>query len=358
MTNKLSLTTKIIKYAVTLRRSSVKKDIKAFKFNNCVCENVRLKTKDNVSIGAYLVTPNREIQKCFVFLHGNACNRENTRAQFNFEFLGDKGICFMVLDYRGFGDSDGDFCVEGVGYDVDACVDYMFSKFGKKVNIVGFSLGGGVALEHARFNYFNKSNEIESFDVYHGQKLKSENFDDVSNSVYTNTEKTNQNNVINDINEANNISVVSDLINEESNTNMCSGMKIDLQSEDTLTTQKNIFKDKRVGKYVIISSFSSLAHRVKENTIFKIIEKIFPNCYSNLEKEFNFNSIENIKYIDKKDVLLFHGTHDTIISHRHSMLLQKVSGCVMYLESKKHLSCHMGILHSRDMWKKMLVFFD
>jgi hypothetical protein len=86
-----------------------------------------------------------------LFLHGNADNiSENLRHSNRFHRL---GFSVLIVDYRGYGLSEGNFPTESTVYeDVETAWNYLVNQRGippEKIVIYGHSLGGAIAIDLA-----------------------------------------------------------------------------------------------------------------------------------------------------------------------------------------------------------------
>lgn len=108
-------------------------------------EDVQLVTEDRVPItGWYMKSP--KPRGTVLYLHGNAGNRRDW-AQAVPEFVG-QGYNLFVLDYRGYGDSQGKPSEKGLYRDGDAAWAWLAERSrqeGVPAYILGKSLGSGVA---------------------------------------------------------------------------------------------------------------------------------------------------------------------------------------------------------------------
>lgn len=118
-------------------------------------ENLFLRTKDGVRINAFLIkhppTDAVPSRPTVVYLHGNAGNigHRLVNAKGLYENL---GCDVLMLEYRGFGRSDGTPSEEGLYWDVRAGVDHLLSRTDvdrEKIVVFGRSLGGAVAIDLA-----------------------------------------------------------------------------------------------------------------------------------------------------------------------------------------------------------------
>ncbi len=110
-----------------------------------VYEEVKLTTADGVSLhGWYL--PNPTSKKTLLFFHGNAGNiSHRLDSLLIFHRL---GLNVLIMDYRGYGRSEGNPGEDGLYRDADAAWQYLIEQRGNKAEdivIMGRSLGGAVA---------------------------------------------------------------------------------------------------------------------------------------------------------------------------------------------------------------------
>lgn len=111
-------------------------------------EDVRLKTADGESLGAWFVpaNPTNRLDLTLLFCHGNGGDIGN--CIWSAETFHDLGFDVFVFDYRGFGSSTGKPTEEGTYLDADAAWDYLTTTRGipqKSIVIFGRSLGGPIA---------------------------------------------------------------------------------------------------------------------------------------------------------------------------------------------------------------------
>lgn len=118
-------------------------------------ENIYLNTVDSKKIGAFLIKPkdiNNET-KFIIFCHGNDLERQRLHRKYD---LANKcmkfNICLLIIDYRGYGDSEGSIFTSAINLDILAGFEFLKNQFGNvNIGILGHSLGAGVALEYCRF---------------------------------------------------------------------------------------------------------------------------------------------------------------------------------------------------------------
>ncbi len=112
-------------------------------------EDVFLTTSDGVKLhGWYVPTPNRK--GVFLFFHGNAGNISH-RVD-SIDIFNSIGYDVFIIDYRGYGRSEGKPTEKGTYRDAEAAWRYLTEQRGispREIVIFGRSLGGAVAIELA-----------------------------------------------------------------------------------------------------------------------------------------------------------------------------------------------------------------
>ena len=117
-------------------------------------EDVFLRTEDGVRIHAYWLAgeeDDRPADRAILFLHGNG--GDATRRLPNAARLRDLGAHVLLLDYRGYGKSDGRPDEAGVYADARAALDHLTKDRGlpeDRIVVFGRSLGGAVAIDVVR----------------------------------------------------------------------------------------------------------------------------------------------------------------------------------------------------------------
>ncbi len=110
-------------------------------------EDVYLETEDGVRIhGFWLPAPGAT--RAILFLHGNAGNASHRLP--NAAGLVDLGASVLLLDYRGYGMSEGTPSEVGVMADARAGLSYLTGQRGvpeERIVVFGRSLGGAVAVD-------------------------------------------------------------------------------------------------------------------------------------------------------------------------------------------------------------------
>ena len=108
-------------------------------------EEITLTTSDDLKIKAWYWPGKRDAT--LLVLHGNAGHRGH-RLDWVSGFHS-RGWGIFLLDYRGYGGSEGSPTEEGLALDADAAADFLKARGVKQVVYYGRSLGAGVALSLA-----------------------------------------------------------------------------------------------------------------------------------------------------------------------------------------------------------------
>lgn len=112
-------------------------------------ENVKIKTKSSEKIGGWLVSnENKSVKKWALVLHGNSTNRNSFSKRYNVEGMIEEGIGAFIIDYRGFGDSEGEPSKTAFMEDISAAIRHFKKMRIFSISIVGYSLGTAIALEY------------------------------------------------------------------------------------------------------------------------------------------------------------------------------------------------------------------
>ena len=113
-------------------------------------EELRLRAEDGVSLHAYFL-PAPGASRALLFLHGNAGNASHRLP--NAAELVELGTHVLLIDYRGYGLSDGSPSEAGVYRDARAGLAHLLEDRGlpeKRIVVFGRSLGTAVAVDLAR----------------------------------------------------------------------------------------------------------------------------------------------------------------------------------------------------------------
>lgn len=112
-------------------------------------EDVTLQTTDGVALHGWYV-PAAGSEQVLLFFHGNAGNISHRRA--SLEVFHRLGLNVLMIDYRGYGQSQGSPSETGLYLDAAAAWAYLVDDKGFAANdvvIFGRSLGGAVAVDLA-----------------------------------------------------------------------------------------------------------------------------------------------------------------------------------------------------------------
>lgn len=110
-------------------------------------EDVFFEAPDGVRLHGWFLRPNDEPRGTILFFHGNAENiSTHVAAVF---WLAVEGYQVFLIDYRGYGKSEGTPGMEGIHVDAMAAIDRLFRMEGvdkDRIVVFGQSLGGAVAV--------------------------------------------------------------------------------------------------------------------------------------------------------------------------------------------------------------------
>jgi len=124
-------------------------------------ENVKIVCKDKIKVAAWFVKANATPKSCrtILFFHGNAGNIGSRLP--NIEVLVKRlNSNVLIIDYRGYGNSDGTPSEEGLRLDAEATLEWALNNDqidNSRIYTFGRSLGGAVAAELA----MNKGNSLK-----------------------------------------------------------------------------------------------------------------------------------------------------------------------------------------------------
>ncbi len=118
-------------------------------------QDIYFKTIDNINIHAWYCSPiykNKEVktENIFLWFHGNAGNLSH-RLELIFNLVKIPAHIFMI-DYRGYGKSEGKPSEEGLYLDAYSAWEYLQKNLNiikEKIIIAGESLGGAIAIDLA-----------------------------------------------------------------------------------------------------------------------------------------------------------------------------------------------------------------
>jgi predicted alpha/beta-fold hydrolase len=133
---------------------------KTTKFYRKNKENVYLKSDDDQFTGAYLIGNTGSINnttKFFVVCHGKGTDRHDAVKHAKLREYTAQNAIFLVVDYRGFGDSTAEFTKEGANKDIEAAFKHLKEKHkAQKIYLVGHSYGSAIALAYYKHATENK----------------------------------------------------------------------------------------------------------------------------------------------------------------------------------------------------------
>ncbi len=108
-------------------------------------DDLYLETGDGISINAWYV-PYEGADLTVLYCHGNGCNMGGSL--FYPKMFHSMGLSTFMIDYRGYGRSEGEPTEKGTYNDVEAAWKYMTEDLGKdpgSIIIYGMSLGGAIS---------------------------------------------------------------------------------------------------------------------------------------------------------------------------------------------------------------------
>ncbi len=112
-------------------------------------EDIYLTSEDGVKINGWFIR-HPQAKSTFLYFHGNAGNM--THRLEKIQMFHKLGLNIFIIDYRGYGKSEGQPTEKGVYRDARAAYDYLLSRKDidlKKIIAYGDSLGGVVAVDLA-----------------------------------------------------------------------------------------------------------------------------------------------------------------------------------------------------------------
>ena len=112
-------------------------------------EDVYIQTEDHVRVHGWLIKA-PSAQSTVLFFHGNAGNIGDRLGKIDLFYR--MGLNILIIDYRGYGKSEGYPTEEGIYKDAAAAYDYLAQRGdlkGQKIIGYGASLGGAVAVDLA-----------------------------------------------------------------------------------------------------------------------------------------------------------------------------------------------------------------
>jgi len=115
---------------------------------NLEFQDVFFKTTDNVKLNGWFV-PSKDAEYTILFCHGNAGNISHRIEKI--KFFNDLGYSVFIIDYRGYGKSQGRPSEIGFYKDAKAAYNYLLSRGIPANQIIGYgeSIGGAVIVDLA-----------------------------------------------------------------------------------------------------------------------------------------------------------------------------------------------------------------
>ncbi len=122
-------------------------------------QDVCLTSNDGTKIHGWFLPARKPVRGTVYFLHGNA---ENISTHiYSVDWLPEKGYQVFLIDYRGYGKSEGEAGLPGVIYDIEAGFEWLLNEKNvadTPVYLLGQSLGGSLGLYFAATNNQAKTN--------------------------------------------------------------------------------------------------------------------------------------------------------------------------------------------------------
>ena len=112
-------------------------------------EDVTITTQDHVKLHGWLIKA-PSARSTLIFFHGNAGNIGGRLGKI--DFFHQIGLSVLIIDYRGYGKSEGHPTEQGIYDDATAAYDYLLQRDdmkGQNIISYGASLGGAVAIDLA-----------------------------------------------------------------------------------------------------------------------------------------------------------------------------------------------------------------
>ncbi|KAF9763798.1 Monoacylglycerol lipase ABHD12 [Nosema granulosis] len=292
-------------------------------FENNSYNNIYLTTRDGLKIGVSLFLPSSvdDSTQFVVFMHGVGCNRDDMSEIGEFKYFSRRNVVLLIPDYRGFGDSEGNFNLQGVNLDILSCFEYIFSKFGpRKVNIISFSLGTAIGAEYVKFV---RNGSLTNGSLMNGSLM---------NGSPTNGSLMNG-------------SLMNGSLMNGSLMN-CSLMNGSLMNGSLTNDINDIFMPDKI---ILISPFSTLKNVLNSFKIFKVCSFLIPPLKKVIDKELYYDTLSNLSAINKDRIFVFHGVYDKLIPLEESIKIRDKHHC--YFKSVQ--SDHIRILLNAELWDEI-----
>ncbi len=108
-------------------------------------ETVTLRTSDNVNLHGWFIPAAHEMRGTLLFFHGNAGNISHRLT--SLKIFHDLGLSILIIDYRGYGRSQGSISEHGTYLDAEAAWRYLTESRkipAQEIVVFGRSLGAAV----------------------------------------------------------------------------------------------------------------------------------------------------------------------------------------------------------------------
>jgi fermentation-respiration switch protein FrsA (DUF1100 family) len=112
-------------------------------------EDLRLPTTDGLTLSAWFLPSRTPAKGTILFLHGNAQNISTHLG--SVYWLPERGFNVLLLDYRGYGASQGQPSVPGAQQDIDSAMRYLVARRDidpRRIVVLAQSLGGALGLHY------------------------------------------------------------------------------------------------------------------------------------------------------------------------------------------------------------------
>lgn len=298
-------------------------------FENIYFKNIQLTTHDGIKIGAWLLAPKNLHEKLnyVIFLHGNNSNRKTFCEGYQIEKIIIKyNLVMLIPDYRDFGDSFGEFSKYTVNYDIDSCFQFMNKVLKRnKIDLIGFSLGTGIALEYCKFLHENIGIENNNYN-YNEMKDADELLKLFSKKEKDNSSTKKERKILRKFFKSNKLCKFNA---KESSEN-------------------------RINKVIIVAPFKSIVDAILVNLKDKALRIAFNLVRKTLNVTLNYDNYENIQYINNKKLMIFHGRNDGLIPIQQAQELANRAGIKLNSTDDNHTE----IMINQKVWKKIMKFLN
>lgn len=112
-------------------------------------EDLRLPTSDGLTLSAWFLPARTPAKGTILFLHGNAQNISTHLG--SVYWLPERGFNVLLLDYRGYGASQGQPSVPGAQQDIDSAMRHLVARPDidpRRIVVLAQSLGGALGLHY------------------------------------------------------------------------------------------------------------------------------------------------------------------------------------------------------------------